>query len=178
MRLFIAIDIDDEVRIKLADLLARFRPLARLNWTTADRMHITTKFIGEWPDDRLEEIKRTLASVGSPGAFEIEIRHLGWFPNSRHPRVFWAGVHGGAPLQALAHATEEAVFELGVAREERAYSPHLTLARIREIVPLDALRREIESLGEFEFGVVHPAAFYLYLSRAGRYTKLAEFSLT
>ena len=178
MRLFTAIDIDPEVRNKLAGLLSRLRPFAKLSWTTPDRMHITTKFIGEWPDDRLEEMKRTLASVGSPGCFEIGIRSLGWFPNARYPRVFWVGVRGGAPLQSLAHATEEAVFELGVAREDRAYSPHLTLARIRETVPLDALRREVDSLGEVDFGIVKPSAFYLYLSRAGRYTKLADFPLT
>ena len=178
MRLFTAIDIDPAVRTKLADLLHRLRPLARLSWTTPDRMHITTKFIGEWPDDRLEEIKRTLASVGSPGAFDIEISRLGWFPNERHPRVFWAGVYGGAPLESLAHSTEEALFKLGVAREQRGYSPHLTLARIREDVPLDALRREIDALREIQFGVIRPSAFYLFLSRAGRYTKLAEFQLT
>ena len=178
MRLFAAIDLDAEVRNKLAELLKRLRPLAKLSWTTPDRMHVTTKFIGEWPEDRLEEMKRTLASVGSPGCVEIEISHLGWFPNSRHPRVFWAGVHGGEPLQSLAHATEEAVFELGVPREERAYSPHLTLARIRESVPVDALQKEIDALGAIRFGMVQACAFHLYLSHAGRYTRLAEFPLT
>jgi 2'-5' RNA ligase len=178
MRLFTAVDIDPEVRKKLAALLLRLRPLAPLSWTTADRMHITTKFIGEWPEDRLEEMKRTLASVGSPGVLDIEIRDLGWFPHARRPRVFWAGVHGGAPLQALAHATEEAVYRIGVAREERTYSPHLTLACIREAVPLDALERELEALGPVDLGSFSALAFYLYLSRAGTYTKLSEYPLT
>jgi RNA 2',3'-cyclic 3'-phosphodiesterase len=179
MRLFTAIDIDSDVREKLAALLDRLRPLAKLSWTTADRMHITTKFIGEWPEDRLEEIKVTLASVGSPGAIEIAIHDLGWFPNLRHPRVLWAGVAGGTPLSDLAHATEEAVFRLGVAREEREYSPHLTLARIRDANSLNKLRREVEALGEgVDFGSFIAPNFFLYLSQAGRYTKLAEFPLT
>lgn len=178
MRLFTAIDIDPQVREKLAELLNRLRPLAKLSWTTPDRLHITTKFIGEWPEDRLEEIKNTLASAGSPGAIDISIRDLGWFPNARRPRVFWAGVHGGAPLRDLAHATEEAVFRLGVAREERDYSPHLTLARIRETVPLDRLQREVDALGLDGFGSFRAPVYYLYLSRAGRYTKLADFPLT
>jgi len=178
MRLFTAIDISPEVRGKLGELLARLRPLGKLSWTTADRLHVTTKFIGEWPEERLEEMKRTLASVGSPGPVGIEIRDLGWFPNPRHPRVFWAGVHGGEALQDLARATEDAVHRIGVAREERDYSPHLTLARIRESVPLDALRDEIEALGSTNFGGFSAPLFYLYLSRAGRYTKLADFSLT
>src|SRR5579875_2264761 len=90
MRLFTAIDIDPAVKARLADLLHRLRPLAKLHWTTPERMHVTTKFIGEWPEDRLEEIKRTLASVGSPGAFEIEIGRLGWFPDERRRRAFAA----------------------------------------------------------------------------------------
>lgn len=178
MRLFTAIDIEPYVRKRLATLLDRLRPLAKLSWSTADRLHITTKFIGEWPDDRLEEMKLTLASVGSPGVFEISIGELGWFPNPRHPRVLWAGVEGGATLTGLAHATEEAVFNLGVAREERMYSPHLTLARIRDTVSLDALQREIESIGEVKFGTFTVRAYHLYLSRAGRYTQLEEFSFT
>ena len=129
MRLFTAIDISDDVRHQLGVLLDRLRPLAKLSWTMPDSMHITTKFIGEWPEERLEEMKRALSSVGSPGAFEVGIRDLGWFPNPRHPRVLWSGVHGGAALEALAHATEEAVHSIGVPREERKYSPHLTLAR-------------------------------------------------
>jgi RNA 2',3'-cyclic 3'-phosphodiesterase len=177
MRLFTAVDLDPEVRQKIAALLGRLRPLARLSWTTPDHLHITTKFIGEWPEDRLEEMRATLESVGSPGVFEVAIRGVGWFPNPRHPRVLWAGVEGGAPLSDLAHATAEAVFRIGVAREDRPYSPHLTLARLREAVPLDALRRELES-ETLDFGSVRVAAYYLYLSRAGRYTKLAEFSLT
>ena len=177
MRLFAAIDIDPDVRKKLAELLDRLRPLAKLSWTTADRMHITTKFIGEWPEERLEEMKHTLQSVGSPGVFEVEIRGLGWFPNSRRPRVLWAGVHGGAPLRDLARATEEAVYRSGVKREDRPYSPHLTLARIRETAPLERLAHEVESV-EVNFGRFQAAAFYLYLSRAGRYTKLADFPLT
>lgn len=177
MRLFTAIDIDPAVRENLAAVLHRLRPLAKLSWTTADRLHITTKFIGEWPDDRLEEIKETIASTGSPGPIEIAIRDLGWFPDSRRPRVFWAGVAGGTNLATLAHATEEAVFRIGVAREERKFSPHLTLGRIRETVPLDALRREVEAI-DSNFGSFTAYNFYLYLSRAGRYTKLAEFPLT
>jgi 2'-5' RNA ligase len=178
MRLFTAIDIDPRVRDRLGALLARLRPLAKLSWTTPDRMHITTKFIGEWPEDRLGEMKNTLASAGSPGVIDISIRDLGWFPNTRRPRVFWAGVHGGAALHDLARATEEAVFRIGVAREERDYSPHLTLARLREAVPLDRLQRELDALGLADFGSFRAPAFYLYLSRAGRYTKLADFPLT
>jgi len=178
MRLFTAVDIPTEVKHNLQALLDRLRPLAKLSWTRADNLHVTTKFIGEWPENRLEEMKRALESVGSPGAIDIAIRGIGWFPNARNPWVFWAGVHAGAPLESLAHATEAAVHALGVPKEDREFAPHLTLARIKDRVPLDDLRRAIAELESTDFGSFRPPSFCLYSSAAGRYTKLAEFALT
>jgi 2'-5' RNA ligase len=177
MRLFVAIDIPARVQETLSTLLDRLRPLAKLSWTTVDHLHITTKFIGEWPEDRLEEMKRALAEMKQAGQFEIEIAGSGWFPNARNPRVLFAGVHAGEPLNALARATVDSVHRLGVAQEVRPYSPHLTLARIRDHVPLDALRQAIAAVESTSFGVFRAKSFFLYLSRAGRYTKLAEFPL-
>jgi 2'-5' RNA ligase len=191
MRLFTAIDLPENVEAHLADLIARLRPLSgaahgpndkKLSWTRAGNLHVTTKFIGEWPEQRLEEMKRALRSVGSAGPIAITIRGIGWFPNARNPRVLWAGIQAGEPLQSLAHATEAAVHSIGVAKEDREYSPHLTLARIRERVPqrssLDPLRAAATELESAEFGGFRAIAFYLYLSAGGRYTKLAEFGLT
>ena len=137
MRLFTAIDIPTDVKDHILALLNRLRPLAKISWSPVENLHITTKFIGEWPDPRLDEIKRALSAVSPAAAFDIEVRGLGWFPNPRHPRVFWVGVDGGQPLRALAHATEQAVAALGVPVEQRPYSPHLTLARIKDRVALE-----------------------------------------
>jgi RNA 2',3'-cyclic 3'-phosphodiesterase len=175
MRLFTAIDIAAEVRENLRALLARLRPLADLKWSPVDNLHITTKFIGEWPQERLEDMKRTLAAVSAP-ALDVQIRGVGWFPNARRPRVFWAGVDGGEPLRKLAQATEQSVASLGVSVEEREYSPHLTLARIADRVPLDALRSAVAGLESHSFGAFQASAFFLYLSAGGKYTKLAEFT--
>jgi len=86
-------------------------------------------------------------------------------------------VKSGPELALLAHATEVAVNAIGVPKEERKFSPHLTLARIRERVPLDGLMRAIEALQSVEFGSFVVPSFYLYLSSGGKYTKLAEFVL-
>lgn len=177
MRLFTAIDIPGEVQNNLRVLLDHLRPTAKLSWSTVEKLHITTKFIGEWPEDRLEEMKSSLRKVTAPDGVKIGVRGLGWFPNARNPRVFWARVEGGEELKALARATEQAVHSIGVAVEDREYSPHLTLARIRDRVSLDALMERIGSLKSTNFGSFHAQAFYLYLSRAGQYSKLAEFSL-
>jgi 2'-5' RNA ligase len=178
MRLFTAIEIPDEVKHRLHAMVDRLQPTAKISWSPIDNLHVTTKFIGEWPEERLEEMKRTLASVGSPGPIHVVVRGVGWFPSPRNSRVFWAGVEGGEELKMLAHSTEDAVFAIGVPREERTFSPHLTLARIREHVDLEPLRRAMEQVGPYEFGEFLAPAFYLYLSKAGRYTKLADYSLT
>ncbi len=192
MRLFTAIeispgvkdDVGNDVKNNLRALLDRLRPtasLVKLSWTRLDNLHITTKFIGEWPEDRLEDMQRALLSIGSPGAIQVGISGLGWFPNARNARVLWAGVNAGKELRQLAQATDAAVHAIGVVRENRDYAPHLTLARIRDRMPPDALsklRSVIDSLGPAEFGSFRATEFHLYLSAAGKYTKLAQFGLT
>jgi len=180
MRLFAAIDIPDEIKDALRCFVSRLQPTANIGWSPVDNLHITTKFMGEWPEPRLDEMKRALASIPVGGTIDIRVKGLGWFPNAQHPRVFWAGVEGGEPLRALAEATEQAVAPLGVPVEQRDYSPHLTLARIREAVPLDHLHQTIAAFPAgcgFDFGSFSATQFFLYLSAGGRYTQLAGFPL-
>ncbi|HEV2199377.1 MAG TPA: RNA 2',3'-cyclic phosphodiesterase [Bryobacteraceae bacterium] len=176
MRLFTAIDLPEEVRDHLRSLVDRLKPLVRINWSPVANLHITTKFIGEWPENRLDEMKQALAAMPGGGAFEISVRGLGWFPNERRPRVFWAGVESGESLTKLARTTEQAVAALGVPVEGRIFSPHLTLARIREPAPLDAVRSALAKTAA-DFGSFRATEFFLYLSAGGKYTRLAAFSL-
>lgn len=181
MRLFVGICLPDAVLASLSSLLKQLRPTAQVKWTPVENLHITTKFIGEWPEERLPEMIAALENVERPAEkLEVEIRGLGWFPNPHHPRSFWAGVHS-ASLPALAQATERQTAQLGVAPEGRQYSPHLTLARIKDSAPLVRLRQAVAGLDSVDFGRFAPAAFSLYHSKTGAsgsvYTKLAEFNL-
>jgi 2'-5' RNA ligase len=180
MRLFTAIDIPPDLTEALRSFVSRLRPTAKISWSRLENLHVTTKFIGEWPEQRLDEMKRALASVPVTGSIEIAVKGLGWFPDERRPRVFWAGVEGGEALRILARSTEEAMAELGVPMEGRGYSPHLTLARVREAVALDRLHQAIKSFPSgcgFDFGSFRATRFFLYLSAGGRYTQLAGFPL-
>jgi RNA 2',3'-cyclic 3'-phosphodiesterase len=186
MRLFAAIDIPAEVRENLRQFVARLKPFAKLNWSPVDNLHITTKFIGEWPEDRLGQMKAALSKAAGTGGFEISIRGVGWFPDARRPRVFWAGVEAGEPPRALAAAAGKSAAGVGVSKEDRDYSPHLTLARVREPIPLKTLQDALVGAGKsvwsfdrpaFDFGTFRATASFLYLSASGRYTKLAEFPL-
>lgn len=181
MRLFVAIDIPEEVKARLEAFVDRLRPTAKLTWSPVRNLHVTTKFIGEWPESKLGEIEQALAAVRPPGLVEIAVRGWGWFPNEKNPRVFWAGIEAGDSLRQLADDTERKVAKLGVPVEDRGFHPHLTLARRRTPVPLEKLRQTLaageEDPSRHEFGSFQAACFYLYLSQGGKYTRLREFSL-
>jgi 2'-5' RNA ligase len=180
MRLFTALDLPSEVTANLRDLLGRLRPTARIGWSPPENLHITTKFIGEWPEARLGELQRALAAMPSGGPIAVRIRNLGFYPNARAPRIFWCGIDAPG-LADLAAATDGATAALGIARETRPFSPHLTLARIKDRVNIEALQRAVAGLPSTEFGGIEVRSFFLYLSQlkptGSVYTKLAEFPL-
>ncbi|MGI8741486.1 MAG: RNA 2',3'-cyclic phosphodiesterase [Bryobacteraceae bacterium] len=181
MRLFTGIDLPEDVQDKLERFLAHLRPTAHLIWSPVYNLHITTKFIGEWPEQDLEKLTSALRRIRGGPPIAIAIRDVGWFPSPHSPRVFWAGIHSGTALADLAKKTEDALEPLGIARERREFSPHLTLARLRLPVPLQVMQQAIAKFESLEFGSAEADRFHLYLSRPGSagtvYTKLAEFKL-
>jgi 2'-5' RNA ligase len=180
MRLFTGLDLPAEVVHNLEQLLERLRPTARIHWSVPANLHVTTKFIGEWPDERLGELRAALAALEPRPPIAAHIRRVGFFPNPHAPRVFWCGIEAPG-LEVLADHTDRATAALGIARETRAFSPHLTLARIKEKLDLQPLREAIVGLPSLDFGQFEAARFYLYQSTlrpsGSVYTKLAEFPL-
>lgn len=182
MRLFTAIDLPPDVLLRLERLLAALRPEANVNWSPVDNLHITTKFIGDWPESRLPEIDRALQTITALQPFTLSLENLGWFPNERSARVLWAGVKECSSLTLLANETETALEGLGISKEARPYSPHLTLARIRQPVALDSLKRKLRAMQPLCIGSCPVTRFVLYQSRPGSnaslYVKLHEYSLS
>ena len=180
MRLFVGLDLPIETVRSLEALLARLRPAARIHWSPPANLHVTTKFVGEWPDAQLGKMKAALAEMAAGPAIPVRVRRVGFFPNPHAPRVFWCGVEA-AGLESLAAATDGATTALGVPRETRRFSPHLTLARIKERIELQPLREAIAALPSLEFGSFTACSFFLYQSSlrpsGSVYTKLAEFPL-
>jgi 2'-5' RNA ligase len=179
MRLFTAIDIPADVLLRLERLVSLLRPEALIKWSPLDNFHITTKFIGEWQEGRIEELHEALLDAAPRLPFEVELHSLGWFPNERSPRVLWAGVFGGDGLKELARDTEEALVKLGIERETREFSPHLTLARIKNPVPLRGLRQRVAELHNTIIGKFPVSRFALFRSDPGSnssiYRKLREY---
>ena len=182
MRLFTALDLPTEIVHNLEELLRRLKPTAKLPWSRPENLHITTKFIGELPEEKLGELQRALAGVPVRGKIAVRLRRVGFFPNPHSPRNFWCGVEAPG-LEELAADTDAAAETVGVPRETRKYSPHLTLARIKDArsAELQPLGETIAALPSLEFGGFEASSFFLYRSvlkpGGSVYTKLSEFPL-
>jgi 2'-5' RNA ligase len=185
MRLFVALDIPGSIRAHMLEYMERARALApEARWARPEGLHVTLKFIGEVNDAKVEPLKTALATVKA-ASFEVKFENMGFFPGAKSPRVFWIGVEGGASLSQLAAIVDDATHTLGIAREERAYNPHLTLARAgtgpgtqHQLRPLAVLS---ESEAPPQFGTMTAREFFLYQSQPQRggskYTKLQRFQL-
>src|SRR5260370_12386021 len=128
MRIFIALDIDEAIRQRIArfmDGVRGFAPDAR--WVRPESLHITLKFIGETAPQNVDQIKEALKAVES-NAIEMNIRGCGFFPGAKSPRVFWVGIEAGPSLSALASTLDDRLAALGIAKENHLFIPHLTRA--------------------------------------------------
>ncbi|MFW9995120.1 MAG: RNA 2',3'-cyclic phosphodiesterase [Candidatus Odinarchaeota archaeon] len=154
LRLFICIEIENEtLKEKLADLLAKpiFNSLKRVK---TEQMHLTLKFLGETDETKLEDIKNQLVGIDYP-AFEVRLTGTGCFPGTTHPRVVWAGISEGAEqLVTLGKDIDRRMHSLGFPREKRAFSPHLTLARVKkaDLRMLQDLQRLVLKHKSTDFG--------------------------
>jgi RNA 2',3'-cyclic 3'-phosphodiesterase len=129
MRIFIGIDLDPEVRSRIERFLEGVQGFASdARWVRPESLHITLKFVGEQSQERVAAITEGLGQIKSD-QIEIHFAGYGFFPSAKAPRVFWIGVEAGGQLAALAESIDAATAKLGVPREDRPYSPHLTLAR-------------------------------------------------
>ena len=130
-----AIELGVEMREALADLQAelRRRGLERLRWVRPEGIHLTLKFLGETPSDKLPAIREALAeSVKGVPPHRLSLGSLGAFGNRRGPQVLWVELKGDlAPLRQLQGQLEPALEAAGFPREKRELAPHLTLARVR-----------------------------------------------
>ncbi len=194
MRLFIALDIDDAIRERIARFVEAVQPFAPdARWVKPESMHVTLKFIGEQPDEALAAIKQALSQVEAPTA-NIEFRGYGFFPTPNSARVFWVGMQTGPQLVTLASAVDQNLSVLKIPKEDRPFSPHLTLARGAEDSGsprrskadrpnriFQILQNRLAALPAPEFGTMTSREFFLYQSqlspKGSKYTKLARFEL-
>ncbi len=187
MRLFVAVEIGETLAARAAELSRELRrragdaaPHARITWVPADRLHLTVRFIGEVEDERGEAVSAALQPPLAVNAFDLTLHGAGAFPKSGSPRVLWIGVTGGRePLVAIEREVTSRLTPLGIEEEARAYSPHLTVARLREPAGLRSARL-LDGLTDREIGNTRIDAITLFQSKLSpkgpTYTPLLRIS--
>ncbi len=169
VRLFIAIDIQQEIRTAYALLIEELRGIApKAKWVRAENLHVTLKFLGDTPREKLAAVQGVLAAVRSPEPVQLEFRGLGFFPNEKRPRVVWAGMEATPNLKTLAADVDQAAHRLGFPLEDRPFTPHLTLARFAPPGISPRLREAIRASSEQAFGSVTAGEFHLIESTLKR----------
>jgi len=190
MRLFVALDLHEEIRQRIARFVegvGEFAPQPR--WVSPQSLHITLKFIGQ--SEQKDELCKALEGISAPPV-ELAFRGTGFFPTAHSARVFWIGVEADQRLAVLASEIDAALKPAGVTPESRAFSPHLTLARAGSGAPHNRssdtpnrqfarLQQKLAALSPPDFGTMTAREFWLYESKTAPsgaiYTKLARFEL-
>lgn len=150
LRLFWAVNLPLDTKSKLADLQAYLHSTpANVKWVEQQNLHLTLKFLGAVDDRRVSEINSTVgAAITGIGSFELNFSGLGFFPNPRRPRVFWAGVQGDMDKFRLLHQrVEESMAVLGWSLNSQSFTPHLTLGRLRTPLGSDGLVSKVSEIG-------------------------------
>jgi len=179
IRSFVALELSDEVRERLTELLKRLRQTnAAVKWVEPENLHLTLKFLGEVQEEQIEAVVEALkivAQVTEP--FPFTVRGVGGFPDLRRPRVLWVGVEPTPPLMRLQQIVEQAMEQLGFPPEERDFHPHITLGRVKAVAGLEKVRAILSEYIGVTFGSVpvkHMTLFRSDLSREGpTYTPIA-----
>lgn len=127
MRLFIAIEIPDDLKMALGRLRV---DIPGAHWVSPEQIHLTLAFLGEVEETTVAPLTGKLASIRAPG-FKLSFSGTGCFPNRHRPRVLWIGLEQEPLLQLLASKVCSAVLACGIPQEERPFSPHFTLARLK-----------------------------------------------
>ncbi|HET9943099.1 MAG TPA: RNA 2',3'-cyclic phosphodiesterase [Terriglobia bacterium] len=180
MRVFIAIDVPNEIRGRLAEMQERLRPASsKARWVAPDSIHITLKFIGEIAEERRQDIDNALTGL-TWKPLGVAVRGIGFFPGNRSPRVLWAGVECPT-MEGLANEVDTRLVAAGFDSEKRAFRAHLTLARTKESRLETTLVKTAEPFEATEFGAFQADRFHLYQSTmkpgGSVYTKLKEYPL-
>jgi RNA 2',3'-cyclic 3'-phosphodiesterase len=192
MRIFVALDIEEEIRKRLQHFIGEMRGLAPdARWASPESLHVTLKFIGEKTDAIVKQIEETLGSIEA-GPFQVQFSGVGFFPTVKAARVFWVGIKAESGLEQLAKNIEDKLVGVGIAKEQRAFSPHLTIARAGSGAPnwgkgdklnrtFFGLQEKLNEQPEPDFGTMTAREFFLYRSqlspKGSRYTKIARFGL-
>lgn len=185
MRTFIAIEIPSDIKQEMAKVQEQLRHGAAVDagWTRPEGIHLTLKFLAEVPEAKIPDIMNALTRAASgTKAFRLELAGVGTFPNPRSARVVWIGVEGDTDqLEKLQVLVEEAMVGLRFERENRKFTPHLTLGRIKFIRAREAWLKALEEIKDIRLPAFEVKAISLMKSElkptGAVYTEMGRIEL-
>ncbi len=155
MRTFIAIELPKEIKDALARLQEKLKSTgADVKWVEPDNIHLTLKFLGEIDEQKLDKIALILENIAKDkSSFHICISSIGAFPRNSSPRVIWVGIDkGDKETKEIAKQLEEKIQKIGIPKEDRSFSSHITIGRTRSALNLQKLVQELKTL-ENDLGI-------------------------
>ena len=170
LRAFIAVDLPLEMRrdIQFATANLRRDTGSLIRWVALENMHLTLKFLGDIPPGNVETLTQMIrVQADAFNRFDIHLNGIGSFPGSKRPRVIYIGIQAPAALEAFQHQLESAAQELGYQPEERAFTPHLTVGRVRQNVSAhdqQKIRHALEESAIDSLGTARVNSVHLYQS--------------
>lgn len=179
LRLFVAVAVPDSELVKVEEATAELkRELRGARWVPRANQHVTLKFLGTTPSDRVDAVAQVCRIVArSHAPAEVTLTRLGAFPSARRARVLWVGLDDPAALlQRLAEDLADAFEPLGYGRESRSFTPHLTLARFKELRPLPPLPALADGFQSFSVSAIELLQSRLH-PQGARYELLETFAL-
>ncbi len=183
IRSFIAINLPDRVTRSIADLIAELRKTGvDVAWVPAEKIHLTLKFLGNTVDSMIPEImERISKKLSHYNAFYIKIVGTGCFPSEKRPRVLWIGIEGSAVLNSIQKDMDTEFAQLGFAAEDRPFSPHLTVGRVRSQKRITEMMRRFTEFRTADFGIVEVKGIRIMKSElkpaGAEYTCIAEIPI-
>jgi 2'-5' RNA ligase len=153
MRTFIAINLTQEIRDYLAGIQGELKKCrADVKWVQPENIHLTLKFLGERDEKKIEKIKEALEETArEKNCFSVRLYNIGAFPKIDSPRVIWVGIDKGEKeTKEIAYELEEKIAKIGIPKEDKPFSSHITIARIRSPADRASLVQELKRLSKLE----------------------------
>jgi RNA 2',3'-cyclic 3'-phosphodiesterase len=183
IRCFIAINLSEEIRSSIDNLIAELRKTGTdVAWVRPEKIHLTLKFLGNTDDSLIPKIKECLSKkLSHYNAFYIKIVGVGCFPSSKRPRVLWIGMENSDFLKGIQKDIDAEVAGFGFALEDRPFSPHLTIGRVRSQKGIADMLMRFEAFRTADFGSIGVKSIHIMKSElkpaGAEYTSIAEIPI-
>ena len=186
IRSFIALELSDKIKNQISIITKQLKSKnLAVRWIPINNVHLTIKFLGDFPISSLENLKQTLENnIIIINKFDLQFNNIWTFPNINNPRIIWVGVQKNNSLEKLFNVIESIMPEFAIKPENRKFSPHLTIGRVKNsFSKLDShqIKKIISAIPEINFGHQTVEEVILFKStltpQGAKYDRISNFRL-